>query len=302
MSEVYPIMRAGSPGGIVQLGSKLARKLARWTMSDPVTAYRTLSGIAENIAANVPSGTLSKSPPMPTQNRPRPRRKGNIPKRKNAIRTNPSPLAVGMSLSGQPFSFGQAKPVKGEGSGLRLSGRELLCAANFEVGSTGALGFPVTLAPYKEREKWLINPANFYAFSRITKMSKLFDKFSFRKLRITFVTSVATTHSGQIALGHCRDPADADRTFSTVLECSPSAIGPLYQPIVLDIPLDGDQDLKYVTLSAPGEEDMSPKLRFTCQGAVTAFTNITSEANLSLGIWVVDYICDFYSPCPGPQS
>jgi hypothetical protein len=201
------------------------------------------------------------------------------------------PAAMGSVLSSSNFAFsGPAQKLADQdhAGSLRVVGTDLYSIA-LQADSAGAGTFTAsTIGPY-----WApLSPSTVSA--RMQAVEEMFQWYCIRRLRVTYLPGVATSTSGQIALGYSTDwnlqtliPVP---TVQQVLEFKPSLLTPVWQAASMLITNDGTK-LYECYLSSD-----EPTNRF--QGIFCGQTVNTGVASEFYGFMRLEYVVDFYQPTP----
>jgi hypothetical protein len=288
---------------IGRLGPLLGQKAVNALLANPAQAVKIAAGLLRTYRGEETTIKIVDNRPTPRPKRSQKTNKNNNNLGPQNMRITQGPSLLSTSLGPMPLRYGQAKPIPSEGMGLRVSGREYLSGAGYSPAQVGA--FMTDVSNVFTYRFWMVGPANYGNLDapwRLTAMSRLFDKYRFRSLKITYVPISGTSREGVISLGYCSDPSASLRGFNNILECEPSIISNLYTPFSLNLPTNNSRnndDLYYVKplLNTGSLSDV----RESKQGIfMSTITGPSGDDPVETGYFVLDYVCDFYAPCPAP--
>jgi len=161
-----------------------------------------------------------------------------------------------------------------------------------------------------------INPTRMMALainSRLTAISMNFSRFRFRRLKLTYVTSVPTNYtlnSNGVGLAMCynKDPlgpwAYASNNaicFASVMEVAPAVSGAVWTPMSIEMGPDVlGKDLYFIDIANAEFSATDSDYRQALQGAVTFVTNNpptvpgSGATVVNWGFLQCDYECELY--------
>jgi hypothetical protein len=202
------------------------------------------------------------------------------------------PANIGVSMPRSSFGMaGRAQVVADydPDCSLRVKGRDLFYAP-IQAGSSDAkAGFGGTATYYVA-----VTPKEIAA--RLANIQAIFQWYAIRGLRVFYAPATGSTSTVQIALGYMSNfDIASDITTPTqtqVLEMQPAALFPAWQPAVIDIIHRGTK-----LFSCDAKNVTDANYRDFYQG-VLASTLMNGVATTTYGQLWVEYVVDFYQPCP----
>lgn len=199
--------------------------------------------------------------------------------------------AVGTFISEPTWLRFEGKTTHPElGGGVRIAGRQLL--TSLATTAADAQLFIANGATLASINSIFLSPDTLNG--RIALQARNYDRYVFRKVKLTYVPRVPTTQVGSFALGYVADPIIPSPTFSTVTSMCPAIQRTFYgDPSSIIIVDDMNTWKTYFTLY--DATDVSSK-RQTVQGCVVGMPDQSSIGALTQGhIWI-DYLIDLYQP------
>jgi hypothetical protein len=195
-----------------------------------------------------------------------------------------------MILPRSSFSFGgKAQRIADydSDSSIRLSGCDLFSQTITAGSSTAAAGFGGTATYWAA-----LSPAAIS--TRVAAVEKMFQWWIIRSLRVHYVPTIGTGTAVSLALGFSTD-AELDLAFATptqqqVLELNPAVLTPVWALSTMEIKATGTKLFQsYAAASQPLDLQYQGVLGATLLGASTSVT---------YGQLWLEYVIDFYQPCP----
>jgi hypothetical protein len=201
-----------------------------------------------------------------------------------------APSVVGAILPRSTFNFnGRAQKLADydSDSSIRLSGTDLF-SYPIQAGSSDAkAGFGGT-ASY-----WIVLSPTTIS-SRVQAIEKMFQWWIIRSLRVHYVPTIGTGTAVSLAMGFTTD-AELSASFTTptqqqVLELNPAVLTPVWALSTMEIKATGT---KLFESYASGSEASDVHY----QGLLVA-TLLGGTASVTYGQLWLEYVIDFYQPCP----
>jgi hypothetical protein len=235
--------------------------------------------------------------PKPTK---QPKKKGRAPPRSVSIASGPN---KGFSRSSSPASYdvtlesptqfriaGLAQVSKEYGSGLRCFGRQQLCAvattaANsnlFVAGAASITANGVLLSP---------DALN----GRVQTIASIYARYAFRRVKYVYITRVATTQAGGMALAYSSDPElltipEETGSYATTQDITPCKVFPFRkEEVVLTVDYRGDRTW-FVELDGT----TAAGVRQTAQGLLIGYPDASGIGVITQGEIYVEYVLDLY--------
>lgn len=173
----------------------------------------------------------------------------------------------------------EAKRNKKFPGSICIRGQELLQSVN---GSGASVGTNVVTQ--------FVNPVHFVG-TRLAQYGKLYDKYLFTKMRVTFASGMSTGTDGQYILAYDRDFADATPAATVeglqqYYSMMNSKIANSWESISIDCNLADFQDFYY-------NNDTGYEGRIVYQGQI--YMAAVSGSTFT-GAIMLDYECEFYDP------
>jgi hypothetical protein len=202
------------------------------------------------------------------------------------------PAIMGMAMPRSLFGFGgRAQPVADydPDSSLRITGRDLFYApiqagsANADAGFGGTAVFYTVISPKEVAD-------------RLLNIEEIFQWYAIRELRIAYAPATGSTSTVQVSLGYLNNVNIASDittpTQTQVLEMQPAALFPAWQPAEITVLHRGTK-----LCSTSKENQDSSNLATYFQGFL-ASTLLNAVAGTVYGQLWMEYVVDFYQPCP----
>lgn len=205
--------------------------------------------------------------------------------------TTPMGVAYGHVISTPTWLHMEGKVSHPElGGGVRVAGRQLLCSVTTTAGDSKLLlANGATLAT---DNSILLSPDTLNG--RLALQARTYDRYAFRKVKLTYVGRVSTSQSGSFALSYVSDPVIPSPSFALVTSMCPCIQASFYTPhaevIVVD---DMANPRTYFTLL---DATSSASLRTTVQGTIVGFPDSASIGATTQGFIYIDYLIDLYQP------
>lgn len=206
------------------------------------------------------------------------------------IKTSALPAIMGLTAPRSLFGFGGAAQAIADydpDASLRVRGRDLFYLPIKSGSSTPAAGFGGTATYYA-----LVTPREIS--NRLENIEEIFQYYAIRKMRVYYAPATGSTSTVQIALGYLANYGITyditAPTQSQVLEMSPAALFPAWQPAMIEVLHRGtklfscDDNAAYISNDA-------------YQG-VLACTILNGSASVTYGQLWIEFVTDFYQPCP----
>lgn len=203
------------------------------------------------------------------------------------------PATTGVTTSRATFGFGgqaQALADFDPANSLRIVGRDLFYLPIQAGSATPAAGFG-GMAVYNAT----VSPGDIAA--RLANVEKIFQWYAIRRLRIVYAPATGSTSTVQVALGYMSNYMLAVGDIQTptqtqVLEMQPSVLFPAWQPAAIEMIHRGTKLFSTQIPSTPTKNYFD-----YFQGTLSA-TLLNGVASTVYGQLWVDYVVDFYQPCP----
>jgi hypothetical protein len=195
-----------------------------------------------------------------------------------------APSAMGAVVGASYFKVKPLAKASSRGEGLRIRGRDyfdsVTVAANTPAGTT------VVNVP--------INPTSLPG-TRLQKLTQLYEKYRFRRFRITAVPSNATNLSGTYGMSYDRDPSDSTppastegiRTFMAMVG---SVISSEWVPRTLDCPLIEPTTDYFTNSTGSGDE------RLVDQGQFYFWLPTASPSTALSFMLLIEYDLELFVP------
>jgi len=172
---------------------------------------------------------------------------------------------------------------------LRIQGRDLFYAKVQSGSSTAAAGFGGTDTYYAT-----VSPKEIA--DRLENIEEIFQWYAIRSLRVFYAPATGSTSTVQIALGYLTDFTITDDitspTQTQVLEMSPAALFPAWQPAMIEVVHRGTK-----LFASEGGDDSDTTTNNKYQGVLACTIMNGVESTVYGQLWV-EYVVDFYQPCP----
>jgi len=176
------------------------------------------------------------------------------------------------------------------GGGVRVAGRQIL--ANIQTTAGDSQLFVANGATLNSINSIYLSPDTING--RLALQARAYDRYCFRKVRITYVPRVPTSQAGSFALGYVSDSKFPTPTFATVASMSPAMQTSFYgDPRSFNI-VDDLMTQKYFFCQIDGSSDAS--YRQTVQGTIVGIPDVTSIGATLMGTIWIDYLIDLYQP------
>lgn len=176
------------------------------------------------------------------------------------------------------------------GGGVRIAGRQILCNITTTAGDSQL--FATNGATVATINSIYLSPDTLNG--RLALQARAYDRYIFRKVKLTYVPRVPTTQAGSFAIGYVGDSSFPSPTFATVTSMSPAMQTSFYgDPRSVTIVDDLRSDKFYYTLI---DATSAGSLRQTVQGAILGAPDATSIGATFMGTMWIDYLIDLYQP------
>jgi hypothetical protein len=202
------------------------------------------------------------------------------------------PVAVNLTQTNPSWQEVSSAPlIEGEGSGLRLCGRQAFADLVIPAAGDSLLGAMPDGATLDGTNRIRISPDAFNG--RVALVSRNFVKFAFRHVRVVYEPRVASTQAGKFIMGVMEDPAIgnyATLSYGLLHRVVPSVKAPYRQEVALDYHYFG-AELFWT------EDDMTTTsaARQTQQGVFAAFPDANDVTGpIIAGDLMVEYCLDLY--------
>jgi hypothetical protein len=192
---------------------------------------------------------------------------------------------------------GQGQRHSEYGEGLRVVGRQQLVlvtttASNSQLFVSG-IGTANTINAV------LISPVSLN--DRVALLSSMYQRYSFRRIRFTYITRVGTTQVGSFCMAYTSDSAYANvsstvaPTYSTLQDLKPGKIIPFRKEITsFDMSYTGERT--WMCAFDTNADAVSEAIRQCYQGALIGYPDVTSIGAIPMGEIYIDYDLDLYAP------
>lgn len=207
------------------------------------------------------------------------------------IRTSALPAIMGLTAPRSLFGFGGAAQAIADydpDASLRVRGRDLFYLPIKSGSSTAAAGFGGTGTYYA-----LVTPREIS--NRLENVEEIFQYYAIRKMRVFYAPATGSTSTVQIALGYLANYGITtdipSPTQTQVLEMSPAALFPAWQPAMIEVLHRGTKLYSCDDYSGTYTDNE------TYQGAL-ACTILNGSGSATYGQLWIEFVVDFYQPCP----
>lgn len=134
--------------------------------------------------------------------------------------------------------------------------------------------------------------------TRLASMARLFERFLFHEIRITYVPTCSATTGGLLYMYYDRDPLDAPvpgissaANISRLMSNQAAVVGQVWKPVGMTFKKStGDEASYFMTPTLDGAD-----IRNTSQGIAYAYTN-AAIASISGGLFKFDYRVRLFTP------
>lgn len=173
--------------------------------------------------------------------------------------------------------------------GLRIVGRQYLT------------GTQVTIALADLFSGGAASTANLIQLSpdafggRVALIARTYLRYAFRHVRVYFVTAVATSNPGSMALSYVADGAStAAQTFSfaSSFQNNPCVVGSSRENLALEMNYTGVE-----TFNSELDTATTAGARESVQGQILGYWDGTGGSAAIIGYFLVEYVLDMYQPC-----
>lgn len=204
-----------------------------------------------------------------------------------------APVSVGNITSSPVWMDLDRAPQHFAGPGIRLFGRQLVCAlqatnttddgfATMTGGATLVSGHVVRIGP---------DSLN----GRIAIISKTFSRFIFRHVRFVHITRSATSTTGGFAMALIQDPEAIDfagtTAYADLIQVLPSVAGPGWANFSIEADNHTDE-LLWTELDAATDAGA----RQTSQYALLGAFDSVASGTVQVGEVFIEYVLDLYCP------
>jgi hypothetical protein len=176
------------------------------------------------------------------------------------------------------------------GGGVRVAGRQLLCSVATTAGDNQL--FSANGATVVSVNSIQLTPDTLNG--RLALQARTYDRYAFRKLKITYVPRVPTSQAGSFAVGYVSDSELPTVSFATTSSMVPAMTTTFYgEPRSLILVDDMSSNKTWFTLL---DSTSTSSRRQTIQGTLVGFPDITSIGAITMGTIWIDYLIDLYQP------
>lgn len=176
------------------------------------------------------------------------------------------------------------------GGGVRICGRQLLTSITTTAGDSQL--FATNGATLRDSNSIYLSPDTLNG--RLALQARTYDRYLFRKVRLTYVSRIPTSQAGSMALGYVADPVIPALTFAVVTSMNPCLQSSFHPPLVhFDIVNDMTSQKTFFTTS---DNTSDASRRLTYQGIIVGTPDVTSIGAVTMGYLYVDYMIDLYQP------
>lgn len=176
------------------------------------------------------------------------------------------------------------------GGGVRVAGRQILTSVTTTAGD-GQL-FVALGATLNNTDSIFLSPDTLNG--RLALQARTYDRYCFRKVKLTYIPRVPTSQAGSFALGYVSDSKFPTPSFATVASMSPAMQTSFYGSPKSMIIVDDMITPKYFYTTLDPTSDAS--LRQTVQGTIVGFPDAVGIGATSMGTIWIDYLIDLYQP------
>jgi hypothetical protein len=176
------------------------------------------------------------------------------------------------------------------GGGVRVVGRQLMVSVNNTNGSNAL--FATSLATARDPNSIDITPDAFNG--RLALQARTYNRYCFRKLRITYVSRVPTTQAGCFAVGYVSDADTLPASFAATTQMMPCLQASYITPRAgWDVIDDMYSTRTWYTLM---DNTSVTTARLTNQGSIVGYPDQPGAASTLMGYFWIDYMIDLYQP------
>ncbi len=199
-----------------------------------------------------------------------------------------SPVAENVTLRNTTYWHEQSLPRHVEfGECIRITGRQALTDA-VTTSTTSQLfsgsGHGVNSV--------LLSPDQLG--SRLALIARTYDKYAFRYIKVYYYPRVATSQAGGFGLAYVQDGAVSDYatlSYTTLQQITPCVLTAFRESASLEFVYEGNS----VWFCEDDGTGLSEK-RLTRQGFISGFPDASSIGDITMGHFIVEYVCDLYQP------
>jgi len=200
-----------------------------------------------------------------------------------------APAAEGFVIPRSHFGFQGRPQVAADydsDRGVRVSGCGLFTSPVVAGSVTPAAGFGASATYWANVTPSLLDP-------RLSNIEKIFQFYGIREVRWTYVPAVGATTNVQAAFGIAQDEnlpgVITTPTQTQLLELNTSILVPAWQVATMTYTHRGTKLWECATSSDAGLNKIQATIGATLLGAT---------ASITYGQFYVEYVVDFYEPCP----
>lgn len=142
-----------------------------------------------------------------------------------------------------------------------------------------------------------LNPTTWVG-TRLASMARLFERFLFHEVKITYVPTCSATTGGLMYMYYDRDPLDAPipgiytaASISRLMSNQAAVVGQVWKPVAMNFKKSaGDESSYFMSPTLDGAD-----IRNTSQGIVYAYTN-AAIGSITGGLFKFDYRVRLFTP------
>jgi hypothetical protein len=176
------------------------------------------------------------------------------------------------------------------GGGVRIAGRQLL--TNIATTAGDAQLFSANVGTVNTINTIFLSPD--ICNGRLALQARNYDRYIFRKARLTYVSRIPTSTVGSFAVGFVGDPVFPSPSFANITSMCPATQRTFYgAPSSIDIVDDMTSTKTFFTLY---DATSAATLRQTVQGTIIGAPDVPNLGALVEGFLWIDYLIDLYQP------
>ncbi len=176
------------------------------------------------------------------------------------------------------------------GGGIRVVGRQLCVSVNNTNGSNAL--FATSLATARDANSIDVSPDAFNG--RLALQARTYNRYCFRKLRLTYVSRVPTTQAGAFACGYVSDADVPPVSFAATTQMMPCLQASYITPRASWDVIDDMRTTR--TWYCLMDNTSVTSARLTNQGSIVGYPDAAGSATLIMGYFWIDYMIDLYQP------
>lgn len=207
-----------------------------------------------------------------------------------------APAATGAMIRGSRYSFGAAQPIRGM-NGLRIIGKQIWALARSYTSGTDAIGL---WSGSTGNAALTFDPNDSVSMPPpLTALSQVFGRYVLRAAKVLYTPAGQGSNTSDtigLAFAVTTDAAfargEAPSSSTTILEMTNSVSGPLWMPMDLEVPCDGE--LRYIWQGTSDGSITKAEDRQDHAFALFAQFDSTPTASTTYGYFHLEYTLDLY--------